>query len=43
MRQNRPLDAFARNSNGVVYIKNGGKSRFFENDEGELVEHEEEE
>lgn len=41
MRQNRPLDAFARKSNGVVYIKNGGKSRFFENDEGELVEYEE--
>ena len=42
MRQNRPLNAFARDSKGVVYIKNAGKTRFFENDEGELVEHEEE-
>ena len=43
MRQNRALDAFARNSRGVVYIKNAGKSRFFENDEGELEMIEEEE
>ena len=42
MRENRPLDAFARNSKGVVYLKNAGKSRFYENDEGELVEYEEE-
>jgi hypothetical protein len=42
MRQNRSLDSFARNDKGVVYIKNAGKSRFFENDEGELEMVEEE-
>lgn len=42
MRENRPLDAFAQDIKGVVYLKNAGKSRFYENDEGELVEYEEE-
>lgn len=39
MRQNRTLDAYARDKSGVVYLKNAGKSRFFENDDGVLEEH----
>jgi len=38
LRQNRPLNAYARRDNGVIYLKHGGKTRFMEDhEEGTLV------
>ncbi len=38
LRENRPLNAYARHENGVVYIKHAGKNRFEEaDDDGTLV------
>jgi len=37
LRQNRPLNAFARRPNGVIYLKHAGKNRFVGNEEGELI------
>jgi hypothetical protein len=37
LRQNRPLNAFARRPNGTIYLKHAGKNRFVGNETGELV------
>jgi len=36
LRQNRPLNAYARRPNGVIYLKHAGKARFVGTKEGDL-------
>ena len=38
LRQNRPLNAYARHENGVIYLKHAGKNRFIDPEgDGNLV------